>query len=161
MKSCKERLIDYFVTNGTPFETIRHHMAYTAQEEAAEVGVPGRMVAKVVMVVADGKLTMLVLPATLDVDLERARLVLHAQELHLAKEKEFAELFPDCDVGAMPPFGNLYDLAVYVDRALAQESQIVFDAGTHGEAIRLNYQDYARLVNPRVARFGTHLRQFA
>jgi Ala-tRNA(Pro) deacylase len=108
------------------------------------------MVAKVVMVVADGELVMLVLPADLRADLSKVRTVLNARELWLADEPVFAPRFPDCDVGAMPPFGNLYDLPVYVDQTLAHNRTIVFQAGTHTDTIRIRYVDFAQLVKPIV-----------
>jgi len=128
---CKARLEKYFRDNGVGYQSMTHPVAYTAQEVAAAQRVPGRQVAKVVIVLADGKAVMLAQPADSRIDFVKLKDVLGAQELRLAKEKEFSDLFPDCDTGAMPPFGNLYDVPVYVDRALSEDVEIVFQAGTH------------------------------
>ena len=154
---CKERLQEYLAANGVNFESEHHRVAYTAQDVAAAEHVPGRQVAKVVVAMTDGGAVMLALPATKRVDLEKARRELGADEVRLAKEEEFAALFPDCEVGAMPPFGNLYGLPVYVDRALARVPEIVFQAGTHTETMRIRYADYERLVQPRVGDFALRL----
>src|SRR3990172_7193008 len=108
--NCKERLEAYLRENKVPFQVVHHPLAYTAQEVAAAEHVPGKMLAKVVMVFADGKLVMLALPAPYRVDLSKAAAALGAREARLAHEEEFAAAFPDCEVGAMPPFGNLYDV---------------------------------------------------
>jgi Ala-tRNA(Pro) deacylase len=113
-------------------------------------------VVKVVMVLADGELAMLAMPAPYQADLERVAEVLGASEVRLAHEEEFAPAFPDCEVGAMPPFGNLYGLPVYLDEALAEDETIVVQAGTHSDTIRLKYADFERLVRPTVARFAYH-----
>ena len=147
---CKERLETYLREQGVSYQTQHHAEAFTAQEIAALEHVPGRILAKVVMVVADGKLAMLVVPAPDHVDLVKAAEALGAKEARLAEEGEFASAFPDCEVGAMPPFGNLYDVPVYVDEALTQEPAIVFNAGTHTDTMSLAYQDFARLVRPEV-----------
>ncbi len=151
---CKERLERYLRENSVPFELQHHALAYTAQAVAESEHVSGRLVAKVVMVYADGKLTMLALPAPARVDLTRAAAGLGAKEVRLAREDEFAAAFPDCDVGAMPPLGNLYGVPTYVDRSLTEDESIVFQAGTHTDTIRLAYKDYERLVKPVVAEFA-------
>jgi Ala-tRNA(Pro) deacylase len=112
---CRDRLEDYLRENGVPFEVQHHPRAITAQEVAATEHVPGKMLAKVVMVLADGEMVMLTLPAPYQVDLEKVGKVLGAEEARLAEEEEFEVIFPDCEVGAMPPFGNLYELPVYVE----------------------------------------------
>ena len=152
--NCKERLEAYLRDNKVPFQIIHHPLAYTAQEVAAAEHIPGKMLAKVVMVFADGKLAMLALPAPHRVDLSKAATVLKAKEVRLAHEEEFAAAFPDCEVGAMPPFGNLYDVPVYVDKTLTEDVDIVFNAGTHTDTISLRYADYERLVKPAVADFA-------
>jgi Ala-tRNA(Pro) deacylase len=113
--------------------------------------------AKVVMVKADGKMIMLVLPASYQIDMKKLKKVLKCKKVSMAKEKQFEELFPDCEVGAMPPFGNLYNLEVWVDQVLAEDASIVFQAGNHIETVRIKYSDYARLVNPKVGDFSIHL----
>ena len=154
---CKTRLEQYFRDNGVGYQIMTHPVAYTAQEVAAAQRVPGRQLAKVVIVLADGKAVMLAQPANSRIDFAKLKDVLGAQEVRLARENEFSDLFPDCDTGAMPPFGNLYDVLVYVDRALSEDVEIVFQAGTHRETMKISYQDYARLAQPTVADFAAHL----
>lgn len=154
--SCKDRLEGYLRENKVPFQVVHHPLAYTAQEVAAAEHVPGKLVAKVVMAYAGDKIVMLALPAPFRVDLGKATAALGAEDVRLAQEEEFAPLFPDCEVGAMPPFGNLYDVPVYVDKALAEDETIVFQAGTHTDTVSMKYADYQRLVKPRVAEFARH-----
>ena len=154
--NCKERLEGYLRDNRVSFEIHHHPTAFTAQEVAASEHTPGRMVVKVVMILADGELVMLAMPAPYQADLDRVSEVLGASEVRLAHEEEFAPAFPDCEVGAMPPFGNLFDLPVYVDEALAEDETIVFQAGTHTDTVRLKYADFERLVEPGVAGFAYH-----
>jgi Ala-tRNA(Pro) deacylase len=113
--------------------------------------------AKIVMVKADGKTIMLVLPASYQIDIKKLKGVLNCKKVGMVKEEEFQELFPDCEVGAMPPFGNLYNLEVWVDQILTQDDFIVFRAGSHVETLRIKYNDYAGLVNPKVGDFSVHL----
>jgi Ala-tRNA(Pro) deacylase len=152
--ACKDRLEAFLREHQVPFQAQHHPLAYTAQEVAASEHVPGRLVAKVVVVLADGRPALLVLPATHRVDLARAAAGLGAREVRLAPEAEFAAAFPDCEVGAMPPFGNLYGVPVYVEAALAADEEIVCAAGTHTDTVRLRYADFARLVAPTVAAFA-------
>ncbi len=154
---CKEDLEAYLRENKVPFQVQHHAVAYTAQEVAAAEHVPGRMLAKVVMLTGDGKLCMFVLPAPARVDLEKAAAVLSAKEARLAHEDEFADRFLGCEVGAMPPFGNLYGVPLYVDKSLAQDETIVFEAGTHTDTMSMKYADFGRLTNPTVAEFARHL----
>ena len=152
--ACRERLEGYLRENGVPFEVQHHPRAVTAQEVAAVEHVPGKMLAKVVMVSADGGMAMLSLPAPYQVDLEKAAKMLGAEEARLAREEEFEGAFPDCEVGAMPPFGNLYGLPVYVEEALAEDETIFFRAGTHTDTMSVGYADFERLVEPTVGRFA-------
>lgn len=155
MVGCKERLEEYLRENEVPFQVQHHAAAFTAQEVAAAEHVPGRMVAKVVVVRAqDGNLALLALPAPEQVDLEKAGEVLGAPEVRLAREEEFAGTFPDCEVGAMPPFGNLYGVPVYVEKSLAEDETIVFQAGTHTDTMSVKYEDFEKLVRPKVAEFA-------
>jgi len=147
---CKDKLAAYLRANQVPFETQHHRTAYTAQDVAASEHLPGQLMAKVVLAVADGALIMLVLPANQRADLTKVRAALEARELWLAEEHDFARRFADCEIGAMPPFGNLYDLPVYVDHTLTDDPAIVFQAGTHRETMRIRYADFARLVKPPV-----------
>lgn len=151
---CTERLRSYLQENGVAFEEHEHRKAFTAQEVAAAERIPGRMLAKPVMVLADGRLAMLVVEAPQRVDLDRARAALGAAEVRLAREDEFAEAFPDCEPGAMPPFGNLYDVPVYVDRAVTRNDRLVFQAGAHTRTMSVRYADLERLVQPTVAEFA-------
>jgi len=154
---CKERLEAYLREQGVPFSTHHHpRPAYSAQDVAACEHMPGRLVAKVVVVFADGKMTMLVLPASHRIDLGRAAVALGAHSVYLAGERELALSFPDCEIGAMPPFGNLYGIPTYVDRLLAEDETILFQAGTHTDTISMPYADYARLARPRVVEFAYH-----
>jgi Ala-tRNA(Pro) deacylase len=139
-----------------PFEVMTHSEAYTMQEVAGALHVPGRQVAKVVMIEADGKMVMLVVPAPSRLDLAGVRSLFGAKKVSLAKEEQFADIFPDCEAGAMPPFGNLYDLQVYVDRALAAEASIVIRAGTLRHSMKVVYADFARVAQPIVGGFAKH-----
>ncbi len=151
---CKEDLEAYLRENKVPFQVQHHAVAYTAQEVAAAEHIPGRMLAKVVIILGNGGLAMFVLPAPARVDLDRAAAVLGAKEACLAQEEKFADRFPGCEVGAMPPFGNLYDLPLYVDRSLAEDDTIVFEAGTHTDTMSMKYADFERLAKPTVAEFA-------
>ncbi len=153
---CKARLTRYFRDNGVAFEAMGHRTAYTAQETAAAQGIKGRHVAKVVIAHADDKMVMLVMPACYRIDWAKLKSALGVQEAHLAQEAEFAALFPDCDTGAMPPFGSMYNVPVYVDQALTEDSAIVFPVGTHRDTMKVAYSDYARLAQPIVASFAVH-----
>lgn len=132
---------------------ITHSTAYTAQGVAASAHVSGKELAKTVMVKVDGKMSMAVLPAPKKVDLNVLKKTIGAKSLELANEEEFRNLFPDCELGAMPPFGNLYEMPVYVSEALTKDKEIAFNAGTHRELVKLAYQDYEKLVKPRVLKF--------
>ena len=149
--TCRERLESYLRENGVAHQSQHHPTAYTAQAVAATEHVSGNLLAKVVMVIADGRLAMLVVDAPHNVNFAKAATALGAAEVRLAHEDEFAESFPDCEVGAMPPFGNLFDLPTYVDRGLAEEETIYFQAGTHTDTMSIAYADFARLVKPKVA----------
>jgi Ala-tRNA(Pro) deacylase len=132
------------------YVTVSHSVAYTAQEIAARAHVSGKNLAKTVMVKIDGKMAMAVLPSTYKVDFDLLAEAAGAKHVELATEAEFKDMFPDCDVGAMPPFGNLYGLDVFVAKTLAEDDEIAFNAGTHTELIKLPYAEYERLVKPKV-----------
>ena len=151
---CRDRLENYLRENRVPFEEQHHPRAVTAQEVAASEHVPGRMLAKTVMVLGEGEIAMLALPASYQVDLEKAAAALGVREARLAEEEEFADTFADCEVGAMPPFGNLYGVPVYVEKTLAEDETIVFRSGTHTETMSVSYSDFERLVEPIVAQFA-------
>ena len=154
MLDCRDRLENYLRENTVPFEVQHHPRVVTAQEVAATEHIPGKMLAKTVMVLADGKMAMLALPTPHEVDLEKVGEALGAREVRLAEEEEFEDTFPDCEVGAMPPFGNLYGLPVYVEEALAEDETIFFRAGTHTDTMSVRYADFERLVEPTVAEFA-------
>jgi Ala-tRNA(Pro) deacylase len=134
--------------------TISHSPAYTAQEIAASAHVTGKELAKTVIVKLDGKLAMAVLPASSHIDFERLKQATGVAHVELASEHEFQDRFPECEVGAMPPFGNLYNMDVYVAERLAEDEEIAFNAGTHTELIRLAYRDFERVVKPKVVDFA-------
>jgi Ala-tRNA(Pro) deacylase len=149
--SALQRLQELLKENSVPFEVHHHPLAYTAQAVAEVEHVPGREVIKVVMAMADGKLIMLALPAPHHLDTAKAAAATGAKDVRLAHEDEFESAFPDCEVGAMPPFGGLYGLDLFIDQALANDEFIVFPAGTHTETIRMKYADFARIARPKVA----------
>ena len=151
----QERLAAYLQEQGVEFSAHRHPQAFTAQEVAASEHVSGHRFVKVVMVKSDDELAMVCVPASLDVDLGAVAQALHADDVRLAEEAEFAPLFGDCEVGAMPPFGNLYEVPVYMDEALEQDDRIVFNAGSHRETFEMSVNDFERLVNPKIASFAT------
>jgi len=134
------------------YEVYNHALAYTAQEIAAKQHVSGKEIAKVVMLDVDGALVMGVIPASRKINLGLVKASLGAKTARLATEDEFMARFPDCEIGAMPPFGNLFGLKVYVDPALEQDENIYFNAGNHVQTVRLKYADFARLVEPQVVR---------
>lgn len=140
-------------SRGVKYVTIRHSPAFTAAEVAASAHVAGCDFAKTVMMWVGGRLAMVVLPANRRIVLHDLREMLESPEARLATESEFRDLFPDCEVGAMPPFGNLYGLPVYLSASLAAEPEIAFNAGTHTEVIRMAYDDFESLVKPMVLEF--------
>jgi Ala-tRNA(Pro) deacylase len=144
------RILRHLDREGVPYNVISHPPAFSAQKIAAAAHVRGREMAKIVMVKIDGKLAMCVVPADRSLDLEHLRVATGVDEAELASEVEFKDRFPDCEGGAMPPFGNLYGLTVFVADTLARLEFIAFNAGNHREIIRLRYLDFVRLVQPRV-----------
>lgn len=152
--TCKARLEKYFQENGVPFQSMTHPVVYTAQEVAAAQHVSGHQVAKTVIARTGEQLVMLVLPASHRVNLNKLMAVLGSQSVMLAREPDFRHLFPDCEVGAMPPFGNLYNLPVYVDQSMSGVQEFVFRAGTHQDTMKIAYADFTRLAAPVVADFA-------
>jgi Ala-tRNA(Pro) deacylase len=153
--TCRKRLEKWFREERVKFSISEHAEVYSAQRIASVLHIPGQQLAKVVMVKANEELVMLVLPAPYRLDLAKAKKVLKVSTVNLAKEEEFAHLFPDCDLGAMPPFGNLYNLPVYVDRGLTLQPEIAFPAGSHREIIRIAYADFERIAQAKVADLST------
>ena len=150
-----QQLKEFLEENQINFVTMSHSQAFTAQEIAAAAHVPGKEMAKTVMVKLDGELAMVVLPATHQVSMPRLKETTGAGEVELASEREFSDRFPHCEIGAMPPFGNLWGLTVFVDERLREDEQIAFNAGSHTELVKLSYADYERLVDPVVAKLST------
>jgi Ala-tRNA(Pro) deacylase len=148
------KLRRYLDKNGVRYVVIDHGPAYTAQEIAAAAHVPGQELAKTVMISLDGRMAMAVLPASYQVDFDLLREATGAKRVGLADEEDFGQLFPDCDLGAMPPFGNVYGLDVYVAESLAKDEEIVFNACSHTQLIRMAYADFERMVQPKVLRFS-------
>ncbi|MFZ0733937.1 MAG: YbaK/EbsC family protein [Candidatus Sulfotelmatobacter sp.] len=144
------KLREFLDSHHVKYLVISHSLAYTAQGIAALAHVSGKRLAKTVIVKIDGVLAMAVVPAAAHVDLERLRKLTGAQAVEIASEPEFKNAFPDCETGAMPPFGNLYDMPVYADGSLSEHEEITFSAGTHRELVRMSWQDMMRLVNPAV-----------
>jgi Ala-tRNA(Pro) deacylase len=134
------------------YEVHSHLQAFTAQETAASQHLSGKDMAKVVMLKVDGSLAMAVIPASRMISLNAVKASLGSKEVQLATEDEFASSFPECEIGAMPPFGNLFGLPVYVDPTLEEDETIFFNAGNHQQTVKMRYQDFARIVQPRVVR---------
>ena len=154
-----DRLKSYLDQQHVTYETLPHREVFTARQVAAESHVGERQLAKVLALEEErGSCLMLVLPAACRVDLTALRHAAGRHKLSLVREDDMARLFPDCEVGAMPPFGNLYGMSVYVDACLPQAKDIVFQAGNHHEVVRMAYADYERVVNPVVGEFCLHER---
>ncbi len=151
------RLREFLDSHGVRYFVVSHSAAYTAQEIAAAAHVPGKELAKTVMVNIAGKMAMVILPASRQLDFECLREITDTRDVELAGEKEFAGLFPECEIGAMPPFGNLYGMDVYVSEELEGDDEIAFNAGAHNELLRLSYEDYKKLVHPKIARLSLKL----
>ena len=141
-------------TNKIKYVIIQHSPAYTAQEIAATAHISGKELAKTVMIKVDGKLAMAVLPASYKISFDQLKEALDVDDVKLAQEQEFMNKFPDCEVGAMPPFGNIYGMDVYVADSLAEEEEIAFNACTHTELIKMDYSDFERLVKPKRIKFS-------
>jgi Ala-tRNA(Pro) deacylase len=147
------KLKDFLDKNNVKYVTITHSTAFTAQEVASMTHIKGQELAKTVIVKIDGQMAMAVLPASYQINLALLKKASGANTVALATEAEFHGRFPECETGAMPPFGNLYGMRVFVDGSLARDKAIAFNAGTHRELIRLAYEDFERLVEPVAMRF--------
>lgn len=150
----KARLEEFLRREHVPYTSFTHAPAYTAQEEAAVAHVPGRSWAKVVICFADDEPIMAVLPAHFSVDFGQLAALAGARQVRLATEPEMAALYPECEVGTMPPFGPLYHHRIFVDRSLEGAPDLAFNAGTHTDAIRMRYDDLAALSHPTAGAFG-------
>jgi Ala-tRNA(Pro) deacylase len=148
---------EYLSQRGCPYTTIPHPRAFTAQEEAAVTHTPGHEWAKTVVCFCDEEPVLAVIGADRKLDLDRFRRLADAQTARLAHEAEFSALYPDCEVGAMPPLGPLFHQRVFVDRRLAGCREITFHAGTHMDGIRMDYTTFADLVKPVVGDFTWHV----
>ena len=149
-----QKLKEFLDSNKVKYKSVAHPPAYTAQEVAAMTHIPGNEMAKTVVIKVDGEMAMAVLPASFRVGIDTLRDAIGATLVELAGEQDFQEIFSDCETGAMPPFGNLYGLDVYVAEKLTTNEQIAFNACSHAELIRMPYRDFARLVSPRVIKFA-------
>jgi Ala-tRNA(Pro) deacylase len=152
-----KRLKAFLEDNNVGYEMIPHPTAYTSAALGAVTHTPGKEIAKTVMINVDGVLAMVVVPGSKHVNLRALKSTLGAREVAIAAEEEFAHVFPDCEVGAMPPFGNLYGLCIYVDEVLTRDEEIAFNAGNHRELFRLKYKDFERLTQPLVVKVATPL----
>jgi Ala-tRNA(Pro) deacylase len=150
MNMAKHMIREFLDQNNVLYSIISHTPAYTAPEIAANSHISGKHLAKVVIIKIDGKLAMVVEPAYQKVDLRMLKELTGSTKVELATEYEFQEKFPDCELGAMPPFGNLYDMDVYVAEPLARDGEIAFNAGNHSELIKMSYQDFEKLVHPHI-----------
>lgn len=148
------KLREYLESHNVRYTVIEHSPEYTAQESAASAHIPGDQLAKTVMIKIDGKMAMAVLPAPNRVNFDRLKEFASAKQVELASEDEFKDMFPDCDLGAMPPFGNLYGMDVFAEQSLSEEIEIAFCAGSHTELIRLSFTDFVRLAKPKVLGFS-------
>jgi Ala-tRNA(Pro) deacylase len=149
------RLTDYLDTHKIKYVLIQHSPAFTAREVAVSAHIPFHEVAKTVVLTVGPKHMLAILPATEMVDLGVLREALGTSAVHLTSESEFNALFPDCEVGAMPPFGNLFKMDVIVAESLTADEEIAFNGGSHRDLIKMTYEDFARLIQPRVIAFST------
>ncbi|MBX3178470.1 MAG: YbaK/EbsC family protein [Candidatus Hydrogenedentes bacterium] len=146
LASSLQKMLD---ENGIKYFTVRHNPAFTAQEVAATTHISGHRLAKTVVAKIDGSLALIVVPATHRVRMDAIKRLTGAHRVELAHEDDFKEAFPECELGAMPPFGNLYGMEVFVERDLAQNDTIAFNAGGHDEVMSMSYRDFERLAHPR------------
>ncbi|MEK9135628.1 MAG: YbaK/EbsC family protein [Bacteroidota bacterium] len=153
-----KRLVEFLDDNKIKYVVIHHSQAFTAREVAASAHIPGKDIAKTVIVKTDGKPTMAVLPASQMIDLRLLKEATGASKVELAGEAEFNTLFPECEVGAMPPFGSLFGMEVVVADTLTQDEEIAFNAGSHRELVKMSYKDFEHLVKPKVLKFSIERR---
>jgi Ala-tRNA(Pro) deacylase len=154
---CKMGVAEFLDKSGVRYEVAKHKPAFTAQQVAAIEHEPGKYVAKPVIVKVDGEYMMCVLSACNKIDLGALKKQLKAKSVELAEEQDIEKLFLDCELGAEPPFGNLYDLPTVMDKALGQDEHIMFQCGSHEKAIRMSMSDYRKLVKPKVLEFSYHI----
>jgi Ala-tRNA(Pro) deacylase len=152
----KKKLIEYLDENKVKYVVISHSPAFTAQEIAASAHIRGKELAKTVVIKIDGKMAIAVLPASYNIQFESLKAMLGAETVRLAYEQEFIDKFPDCEIGAMPPFGNLYNMDVFVAESLADTKEIAFNACSHDQLIKMDYSDFEKLVKPVRLKFTYH-----
>jgi len=148
------KIKEFLDSNKVKYVIVQHSPAYTAQEVAAAAHISGKELAKTVMIKIEGKIAMAVLPASYKISFDQLKEVLGVDDVKLAYEQEFMEKFPDCEVGAMPPFGNLYGLDVYVAESLAEDEEIAFNACSHTELIKMRFDDFEKLIKPVRLKFS-------
>ena len=146
-----QKLIDYLDQNHVPYDMISHPVQFTAQRTAAAAHIKGRQFMKSVLLKIDNDMMMAVVPAGRRVNIRRIKEISGARDVVLADETDLEAVFPDCIIGAMPPFGNLYHMPVIADRELTEDEEVVFNAGDHRDLIRMRFTDWNRLVHPRIA----------
>ncbi|HUI41110.1 MAG TPA: YbaK/EbsC family protein [Terriglobia bacterium] len=152
--SVTQQVCDYLESHHTRYQLLTHPQAFAAEQTAHELRVPDQQFAKAIVFRADGRAVMAVVPASMRVNVHALREALKAKNLEMAPENELAKLCSDCELGAFPPFGNLYGMEVWVDQSLAQSEEIVFNAGSHTQALQLKYSDFADLAHPRSAKIA-------
>ena len=152
-----KKLKKYLDDNNIKYVIIRHSPAFTAQEVAGMAHIPGKEMAKSVMVTIEGKMSMIVIPASLKIDFSLLKKVTGVDDIELATEEEFKYMFPDCEIGAMPPFGNLYNIDVWVEKSLSEDAEIAFTACTHSELVKMSYKDFEKLVKPKMGTFALNI----
>jgi len=149
-----KKIKEFLDTNKVKYVIVQHSPAYTAQEVAAAAHISGKELAKTVMIKIDGKLAMAVLPASYKISFDQLKAALDVNDVKLAYEQEFMDKFPDCEVGAMPPFGNLYGFDVYVAESLAEDEEIAFNACSHTELVKMRFDDFEKLIKPVRLKFS-------
>jgi Ala-tRNA(Pro) deacylase len=155
--SSSQKIISYLSQNKIPYEICEHPLAYTAMEIAGSQHVPGRQIIKSVIIKIENEFLMCILPAIYYIDLYKLQGALRAKHIEIASEEEAAKLFPDYEVGAEPPFGHLYNMPVYADKILEEDEDILFNAGTHTDMIKMKWRDYKKLANPILIDMGIHI----
>lgn len=152
-----EKVKSYLDNKHIGYQILQHSLAYTAMETAGAQHIPGKQLIKSVIVKADGKYLMCVLSSNYLINFEKLKKITKSKEAYLATEAEIENLFPDCEIGAGPPFGELFGLEVLVDRVVSENEEIVFNAGTHTDTVKIKYQDFARLTKSKEVNFGEHI----
>ena len=153
-----QKLKEFLDSHNVKYVTISHSRAFTAQETATSAHIPGKELAKTVMVKMNGTMAMAVLPASYKIDFDLLKKVAGVGMVVLASEREFKDMFPECEVGAMPPFGNLYGMDVFVEKSLTEDKEIAFNAGSHRELVKMLYKDFEKLVRPKIAKFSIEIK---